>query len=265
MLANDGTGDHLGPHLLSAGSGRHHSLTRSPFHSYLPLHAVPAQTSKIAGISLPLWRWTMLQWWFSNLHLSERNFKLTHYYLSSVASFSRKQAEKTNSEGRDYLAHMVLHMKTMKLWLTGSLSLTGLITHWKSNNHCCLFQCALLKLKSHRSETVFAHQMFCHRHGTESILFLTRQLSLLLLVQHRQWTLMCNCLKERIHPSLTTLDVNHWQVKWIALIVSLQCHVLLWNHPRGCYFDKYNHTYSTLPHRNGISWWLVYVNEHPFQ
>lgn len=147
MLANDGAGDHLGPHLLLACSGRQHSLTRSPFHSYLPLHAVPAQTSKTAGISLPLWRWTVLQWWFSNLHLGERNFKLTHYYLSSVASFSLKQAEKTNSAGRDYLAHTVLHMKTMKLWLTGSLSSTGLIAHWKSTNHCCLSRCALLKAK----------------------------------------------------------------------------------------------------------------------
>lgn len=30
MLANDGTDDHLGPHVLLAGS-KHHSLTHSPF------------------------------------------------------------------------------------------------------------------------------------------------------------------------------------------------------------------------------------------
>lgn len=36
MLANDGTDDHLGPHVLLAGSGRHHSLTHSPFFFFTP-------------------------------------------------------------------------------------------------------------------------------------------------------------------------------------------------------------------------------------
>lgn len=56
MLPNDGTDDHLGPYLwLSVPSlGNNLSLRSLPFYSHLPLHGVPAGTSKIAGISPPL-------------------------------------------------------------------------------------------------------------------------------------------------------------------------------------------------------------------
>lgn len=37
MLANDGAGDHLGPHLLLARSGRQHSLTPSHAHLFTPI------------------------------------------------------------------------------------------------------------------------------------------------------------------------------------------------------------------------------------
>lgn len=109
MLVNNGI-DNIGPDLLWARRRLASlSLRRSPLH---PQHSVSAKTSKIAG-GLPLWRWTMLQWWWiSSFHFSERNFKLTFHYLSCVASFSVKQPEKANSKGWDDLAPMILLMET---------------------------------------------------------------------------------------------------------------------------------------------------------